>query len=606
MDPLEELFNLFEAELVTPKKVTPVKRKPPIAPFEDEPQGRSPDSIVKGLSGGLDRLAADMKGGSDANHPKLQDSNPMVRGPQDTKPELDPDGTPTVGTPPAEVHPEAERNERIRGDITQGLSPEDSFTAEFGREPTARDAAEIAKLQGTYTDDKLKNILNPDKDSESVFGKEMKDQEGPTPEQQRQQYENDVQRITNRVNNEVPDVEVEKLRTNTQPEITPEQQQAQKADNDYLVQALERIFQEGGGSSGAGKYDLSDDDIDVFTTYIKNGTHPNVQRRQITDDQVDFAIDYLKQKYGKGKNWIRYQNMLKGKGDPPREMKNAARAKDVLRSYLEYGGYSFVTGEPLSMSASQLDHITSLDNGGVDGGDNWSWMETRFNQTKSALTDEQLLAKLQKMRDQDPDDKRLKDMEKSLSNKIRGGWGEYFKTKGWDNITQGDINGAKGVDGMQMLKALANAAGVSYYMDRGKMKGDVGGVRSSGRALGGAAVSIDELKSRLINQLDIPSTDQDEMFDEDLVELMQMLSDQTADAKDLKKQIGAKRRVAKKTVKECYLEWILEAKFNYFVNPDRGMLVEADDETGTELLDIVEEYDYTNDDVDYLRTYGRA
>jgi hypothetical protein len=182
MDPLEELFNLFEAELVTPKKVTPVKRKPPIAPFEDEPQGRSPDSIVKGLSGGLDRLAADMKGGSDANHPKLQDSNPMVRGPQDTKPELDPDGTPTVGTPPVEVHPEAERNERIRGDITQGLSPEDSFTAEFGREPTARDAAEIAKLQGTYTDDKLKNIPNPDNDSESVFGNEMKDQDGSTPE----------------------------------------------------------------------------------------------------------------------------------------------------------------------------------------------------------------------------------------------------------------------------------------------------------------------------------------------------------------------------------------------------------------------------------------
>jgi hypothetical protein len=291
--------------------------------------------------------------------------------------------------------------------------------------------------------------------------------------------------------------------------------------------------------------------------------------------------------------------MLKGKGDPPRQMKNAARAKDVLRSYLEYGGYSFVTGEPIPMSASQLDHITSLDNGGVDGGDNWSWMETRFNQTKSALTDEQLLAKLQKMREADPDDKRLKEMEQSLSNKIRGGWGEYFKTKGWDNITQGDINSAKGVDGMQMLKALANAAGVSYYIDRGKMKGDVTATRSSGRALGGAAVSIDELKSRLINQLDIPTADQDEKFDEDLIELMQTLSDQAADVKDLKKHIGAKRRAAKKkTVKECYLEWILETKFSYFVNPDRGMLVEDEEETGTEPLDTVEEYDYNDDDND--------
>jgi hypothetical protein len=58
-------------------------------------------------------------------------------------------------------------------------------------------------------------------------------------------------------------------------------------------------------------------------------------------------------------------------------------------------------------------------------------------------------------------------------------------------------------------------------------------------------------------------------------------------------------------VKECYLEWILENKFNYFVDPDKVMLVEDDEETGTISLDTIDDYDY-NDDVEYLRNYGRA
>lgn len=184
MDPLEELFNLFEAELVTPKKVaTPAKRKPQIEPIgTDEPQGHPADSIVRGLSGGLDRLAADLKGGTDVNNSKLQDPNPMVRGPQNVDLQVDPDGTPTVGTPPDKVHPEAERNQMIKDLIAQGKSPEEAYFELSGKEPTAQDATEIAKLQAAYTDDKLKNIPNPDEDSQSIFGKDINVKNGVTPE----------------------------------------------------------------------------------------------------------------------------------------------------------------------------------------------------------------------------------------------------------------------------------------------------------------------------------------------------------------------------------------------------------------------------------------
>lgn len=176
MDPLQELFDLFEeATTLKPKVVKPKLQTTP--EVEDEPQGHSPDSVVKGLSGGLDRLAADLKGEPEPNNPKLQDPNPLVRGPQGSETPVDPNG-PTIGTPPDKVHPEADRNQMIKDLIAQGKTPEEAHFELTGQEPTAQDAAEIAKLQAAYTDDKRKNITTPDKDSESVFGKDTQDENG--------------------------------------------------------------------------------------------------------------------------------------------------------------------------------------------------------------------------------------------------------------------------------------------------------------------------------------------------------------------------------------------------------------------------------------------
>ena len=61
------------------------------------------------------------------------------------------------------------------------------------------------------------------------------------------------------------------------------------------------------------------------------------------------------------------------------------RFRANVKHYLETGGVSPISGEVVSFHDSQLDHITSLDNGGKDEGDNWMWMEARFNQFKGKL-----------------------------------------------------------------------------------------------------------------------------------------------------------------------------------------------------------------------------
>ena len=70
------------------------------------------------------------------------------------------------------------------------------------------------------------------------------------------------------------------------------------------------------------------------------------------------------------------------------------RERQVIRHYLETGGVNPMNGKPVAFSEAQLDHITSLDNGGVDGGENWMWMEARINQFKGSLTDTEVESKL--------------------------------------------------------------------------------------------------------------------------------------------------------------------------------------------------------------------
>lgn len=206
---------------------------------------------------------------------------------------------------------------------------------------------------------------------------------------------------------------------------------------------------------------------------------------------------------------------------------------------------SSIDGSPLAFSESELDHITSLANGGVDEGANWSWLPKRFNQFKGAFEDNELLEKLQKLRERDPEDVAIKQQEKDLINKMRGDWTERFKNGGWEELNQADILSQKGTTGMQQLKALAEAAGVSYYKDRGV-------TRSSGRAGGGTSLGVEELQQRLIKELGIPSQVDVTKMDGSLFELLQELEDQRSELDSAKREQRKKKREAKKKqIKEC-------------------------------------------------------
>ena len=323
--------------------------------------------------------------------------------------------------------------------------------------------------------------------------------------------------------------------------------EAEEGRRKKLDQALEQILQEPDKQKGAGKNNLSRDDVIAFQNYIKNG--PQNERTPVTPDEMEYALQYLKN--SSGDKWKGMESRLKGKGDPPAVRKIKERASEVLGSYLENLGTSAVDGQPLPFSESELDHGVSLDNGGEDNGENWRWLPTRFNQFKGALEDADLLQKLNAELERDPTDENLKIRQQELMNKIRGDLSHQFKDGGIGGLNVADIMSQKGVEGMQFLKALAEANGVSHYKDRGK-------TRDSGRAGGGTSLAIGELQQRLIDELGIPDQADIDMFDENMFNVLDDIEEQryqlSRDKKVRSKELRDAKRKAKinknKPVKE--------------------------------------------------------
>lgn len=393
-----------------------------------------------------------------------------------------------------------------------------------------------------------------------------------TPEQE---LDTDIESIKNDLGTQEDTPEsIEYKSQQTQPEITPRQQANEEQRKQSIIDSLNRMMETPEKKKGAGANKLSREDAELLKKYI-NGEGPQIERMEITDEDMAFAKDYLKKNFKQA-----FTKLKLGTKGAPKELYQG-RGDAVLKSYLANKGLSAVTGEPLPYSASELDHITSLGNGGVDGFDNWAWVDKRYNQFMSSLDDEGVLKKVEKLLSMNPDDERLKELKAELTNETRSRYTSYFKKKGYGQVTMEDIEGAKGDSGNQMLKALASAAGVNTY------KGSDDRTRARGRFIGYPA-----LKKALIEKIKPITQDQQEEFDKALMEIKQFIEDKTTEMEPFTKR-GRKKR---KTVKEAYLEWLLETKFGYTL---------IQEEVEEEELDIEDDADY-NDDVDYLRTYGRA
>jgi hypothetical protein len=162
-------------------------------------------------------------------------------------------------------------------------------------------------------------------------------------------------------------------------------------------------------AKGSGRFTMSKKDVTDYKDYLKLTPEKrqvkldkikNKQREKIgevTTEDIGNTKKDLRDKLGT-KKYNALVASIKKKGDPPGEYSKGDRGKErldaVIKHYLETGGVSPITGEVVPFHDSQLDHITSLDNGGKDGPENWMWMESRMNQFKGSLTDPEVEGKL--------------------------------------------------------------------------------------------------------------------------------------------------------------------------------------------------------------------
>lgn len=334
--------------------------------------------------------------------------------------------------------------------------------------------------------------------------------------------------------------QVKELEQRKQGKLTPEQEQREFNKKEYLKAMVGAILADPTTGKGAGKYDLSRDDMQTYLSYL-DGNKPTIPSLDISDEDVDHVIDQIKQVIGKGPAYAKFVARLGKKGDPPKGMANVGRARAVIQHYLQTGGISSITGERIPFTDSQLDHRVSLDNGGVDGPNNWEWVEARFNQFKQAFTDEVVRGKLQEKLSKSPIEERKKALENEVKNTSRDRYREHFKANGFGGVAVEDIVNASGPVGEQFIKAMAETAGISRYEE--------GAQRASGRAGGGRFIGYPALKQRLIDNLQPPKKAQLLQIDSQLNAITEDLGSKTDEAKQLGAQIRKEKAEARKASK---------------------------------------------------------
>ena len=334
--------------------------------------------------------------------------------------------------------------------------------------------------------------------------------------------------------------QVRELQKRKQEKITPEQEQKEFNKKEYLKTMVGAILADPSSGKGAGKYDLSRDDMETYLSYL-DGNKPTIPSYDISEEDVDEVINDIKQAIGKGQPYAKFIARIGKKGDPPKGMANVGRARAVIQHYLTTGGISSITGQRIPFTDSQLDHRISLDNGGIDGPDNWEWVEARFNQFKQAFTDEVVREKLKSKLSESPLEARKKALENEVKNTARNRYKEHFKANGFSGVSLEDITNASGPTGEQFIKAMAEVAGVSRYEE--------GAQRASGRAGGGRFIGYPALKQRLVKKLSPLSKKQLVQIDHGLEKITNDLSSKTDEAKELGAQIRKQKAEVRKAAR---------------------------------------------------------
>ena len=333
--------------------------------------------------------------------------------------------------------------------------------------------------------------------------------------------------------------QVKELEKRKQPKLSDKQEQKELNKREYLKTMVEALMSDASAGKGAGKYNLSREDMEDYMSYLE-GNKPTVPSYDISDEDIDQVLNQVKDAVGTGKPFQAFSNALKRKGVPPRNMQNAARARSVLKHYLSTGGVSTITGKRVPFSDAQLDHRISLANGGLDGPDNWEWVEARFNQYKLAFTDDKVREKLKKDLSASPLEGRRKKLQQEVQNLMRNSYRDYFKANGFESLSQEDITSAAGTSGEKFLKGVAEAAGIRLY------KSNQAGGEARGR---GQYVGNETAKKLLLQNLNPRAKAEIEKIDQGLLDIHDSVAKKQGEISDISSQIRKEKAEARKKAK---------------------------------------------------------
>jgi len=274
-----------------------------------------------------------------------------------------------------------------------------------------------------------------------------------------------------------------------------------KTTVDLLIQELKQT------KTGAGAREMDKEQWVALKNFAE-GKGPEIKQYEVSEQDIDDAIDLIK---SSGKKGVMSFLQTKGAADPDSIRKGTEdnpgpgwnRDRKMVKSFLACGGLSAVTGKPLSIGTSNVDHRLSLENGGKDEPENWIWMETEMNMNKSSLTDEQLIERAKKALSVTDDEKRKKQLMNIIKNESKKFVTEHYKTLfelgGNGGITEDELKGMN----YKEIKAVTYGWNKIYPKTSDLYINTYAAQKAGSRGAGGRGVALNkgDLIKNVIEQL---------------------------------------------------------------------------------------------------------
>ena len=283
--------------------------------------------------------------------------------------------------------------------------------------------------------------------------------------------------------------------------------QTEKERRKFIGETVDILISQIGQERGAGAYNVDREDLQALKSFAE-GKGPKVENYSINQDDIDLAYSSIEERVKdvEGVSLGKIRSMLQNKGaadpdsvrvgTPDDPGPGFGRRDKILESFLACGGKSVVTGRPVSIGGSNVDHRLSLGLGGKDEPKNWIWMETNLNMMKSSLSDEDLIKRVNKELEKSPEEERKKKFKQLLTKYTKKAYTEHYKKvfeKGGNGgFTEDDLKSMT----QPQIKNIVRGWNAVYpktsdlYINT--YKAQVGGSRADKSGKGGRGVALNK------------------------------------------------------------------------------------------------------------------